>query len=123
MKWHVFPEGRMCSIRRALLLWLLPVFVLVGAVSAGLSYWTYCRMVATFMDDQMQQLAQAVAGSDAVQPPRQSVERVFKWGGYVVQAYGADGKLLATTLPELKLPLQADQGFHDVLHEGRAWRV
>ena len=34
MKLHVFPSGPMCSIRRALLLWLVPLFLGVGAMGA-----------------------------------------------------------------------------------------
>jgi signal transduction histidine kinase len=110
-------------MRRALLLWLLPLFVLVAALSAGLSYWSYCRMVDTFMDDQMQQLAQAIAGSEAVHPPGQTRERVLRWGGYVVQWHDAAGAVLGTTYPELQVPLQAGAGFHDVSSGGQAWRA
>ena len=123
MKFQVFPKGPMCSIRRALLLWLVPVFLAVGVSAAAISYYTYCEMVSAFMDDQMEQLAVAVAASDTVRPVQQNAERVFKWGGYVVQTYGADGKLLATSYPELKAPLQAGSGFSDLEQEGRTWRV
>ncbi len=53
---RVFPAGRLCSLRGVLMMWLLPAFVLVGAVSAAGAYWTYKSMVSTFMDDQMQLL-------------------------------------------------------------------
>ena len=122
-KWNVFPQGPMCSIRRALMLWLVPAFLVVGATAAGLSYWTYCEMVSTFMDDQMEQLAHASAATDNMRPPQQSADRVFKWGGYVVQTYGSDGKLLVTSWPELTAPLQAKSGFHDLEHQGSSWRA
>ena len=57
----VFPAGRLCSLHGVLMMWLLPAFVLVGAVSAAGAYWTYTRMVGTFMDDQMQLLADSQA--------------------------------------------------------------
>lgn len=123
IKWHVFPKGPMCSIRRALMLWLVPVFLVVGATAAAVSYWTYCEMVSTFMDDQMEQLAHAFSASSTLQPPRQTHERVFKWGGYVVQTFGADGRLQVTSYPELALPLQAGRGFVDAEHGGRSWRT
>lgn len=123
MRWHFFPKGPMCSIRRALMLWLVPVFLLVGAVAAAVSYLTYCRMVETFMDDQMEQLAHAVVGSDHIQSPLQTSERVFKWGGYVVQAYRADGRLQNTTWPELTAPLQPGSGFRDFEYLGHHWRA
>src|SRR5205085_1526972 len=112
MKWHVFPQGSLCSIRRALMLWLVPVFLVVGATSAGLAYWSYCAMVSGFMDDQMVQIASAMAGSEEARLPRQTAERVEHWGGFVVQTYGAQGRLVATTYPELAAPLQQDTGFH-----------
>jgi hypothetical protein len=68
MKWNVFPAGRMCSLRRALLLWLVPLFLVVGCAAAALAWWSYARMVGGFMDDQMQQLASAVAANPGVQP-------------------------------------------------------
>jgi two-component system OmpR family sensor kinase len=123
MKIHVFPKGPMCSIRRALLLWLVPVFLAVGATAAAVSYYTYCEMVSGFMDDQMQQMAVAVAGSESVRPPRQNAERVFHWGGYVVQTFASDGKPQASSYPELTLPMQAGSGFADIEHEGRSWRA
>jgi signal transduction histidine kinase len=75
------------------------------------------------MDEQMQQLATAVSATESVRPPRQNAERVFKWGGYVVQTFGADGKQLATSYPELTAPLQPGAGFSDLEHEGRSWRA
>lgn len=124
MKIHAFPAGRMCSVRRALMLWLVPLFVLVGVLSAVVSYWTYSHMVAEFMDDQMQQLALSVAAHpDSVQLPPQSSERVHKNGTYVVQVWSPQGMPRTSSLPEVQVPLQAQPGFHDVRHEGRMWRV
>ena len=123
MKLHVFPSGPMCSIRRAMMLWLVPLFLLVGMVGAGISYWSYSRMVSTFMDEQMQQLATALSDNKAIQPMPLNAERVLKWGSYVVQTYDDRGALDKTSWPELRLPLQAEAGFHDVQHDGRSWRV
>ncbi|MDB5911650.1 MAG: putative histidine kinase, classic [Ramlibacter sp.] len=123
MKWHVFPAGRMCSIRRALLLWMLPLFLIVGTLSAACSYWSYSRMVDSFMDDQMQQLAIALSTNQAVQPGRQNADRVLKWGAYVVQTFSRDGSLQVTSWPEAKVPMQPQQGFQDVAQDGRRWRV
>lgn len=124
MKFHVFPEGALCSIRRALMLWLVPLFLVVGAASAAFSYWTYSRMVAAFMDDQMAQLAQSVALQKQHTPPQgQTIERVHKWGNYVVQVWNADGSLLGSSLPELRFGQVPGAGFHDIEFDGRPWRV
>ncbi|HEX7888037.1 MAG TPA: ATP-binding protein [Ramlibacter sp.] len=122
MKWHVFPNGPMCSIRRAMLLWLVPLFLLVAAMSAALSWWTYSRMVSGFMDEQMQQLAQSLAAYPAVQPPQQDAEKVNKWGAYVVQTWAPEGALVSSSWPQLRVPRQAE-GFHDVAHQGSRWRA
>ena len=66
MMFHVFPAGRLCSLRRALLVWLLPVFLLVGAASAGFAYWSYQRMASAFMDNQMELLAESIAAQEQV---------------------------------------------------------
>jgi two-component system, OmpR family, sensor kinase len=121
---NVFPSGTMCSLRRALLLWLIPLFLVVGAASAAFSYLTYRQMVSEFMDDQMQQLASAIAAHDEfVIQPAQSAERIHKWGTYVTQVFGPDGKLQLTSWPELNAPLQEQAGFHDVRLDGTHWRV
>ena len=123
MKWHVFPTGPMCSLRRALMLWLLPLFLVVGAGSAAVSYWSYCKMVDMFLDDQMQQLAEALTTNEMPQPARMTGERVHKWGAYVVQTWAPDGALQVTSYPELHVPLLEGKGFHDVSSDERSWRV
>jgi two-component system, OmpR family, sensor kinase len=124
VSFHVFPSGRMCSLRRALLMWLVPLFVLVGVTSAAFSYWSHGRMVNAFMDDQMQQLGDSIAvNGKQVVPPPPSAERVHKWGTYVVQVFTPDGKLQGSSWPQLEAALQQDPGFHDVDLQGTQWRA
>jgi two-component system, OmpR family, sensor kinase len=123
-RFHVFPTGPMCSLRRVLLMWLVPLFLLVGAASAAFSYWSYSNMVGEFMDSQMEQLAQANAlQEEHVMPPAPTAERVHKWGSYVVQIYSADGKLQVSSWPELSANLQDRPGFHDLRLGATSWRV
>ena len=122
-RFHVFPAGPMCSVQRALLLWLVPLFLLVGAASAVFSYWSYNRMVGEFMDGQMEQLGQAIAvHGEFVVPTGQSRERIHKWGTYVTQVYAPDGSLQASSWAQLNPGLQAP-GFHDLRLDGARWRV
>ena len=123
MKWHVFPDGPMCSLRRALMLWLVPLFLLVGVLGAVASYWSYSMMVSTFMDEQMQQLATALGDNPSVQPARLNAEKVDKWGAYVVQVYDAKGTMQITSWSDVHVPLQPEGGFHEVRQDGRSWRV
>ena len=121
---RVFPQGRMCSLRRALLLWLVPLFLLVGVASACFSYYSHGRMVNEFMDTQMEQLGESLSGrqGDSMPPPL-TQERVEKWGSYIVQAWEPNGKLAKTTWPQLAAPLQPASGFTDIAAGGFSWRV
>jgi signal transduction histidine kinase len=121
---HVFPLGRMCSLRRALLLWLVPLFLLVGITSAAFSYFSHGRMVNEFMDTQMEQLGVSLAGHDGgLMPPPLSEERVEKWGMYIVQVWDSHGNLLRTSWPQLSAPLQNTTGFSDIVAADKEWRV
>jgi two-component system, OmpR family, sensor kinase len=121
---QVFPEGRMCSLKRVLLMWLVPLFLIVGAASAAFSYLSYRGMVREFMDSQMEQIGQSIAVQDEpVLPPSPSDERLHKWGAYVVQVYGADGRLLASTYSKLAAARQQRPGFDDLKVDDATWRV
>jgi two-component system, OmpR family, sensor kinase len=123
-RFHVFPQGLMCSLRRALLLWLVPMFLVVGGLSAALSYWSYANMVREFMDDQMQQLAGSLSDNKGhLMPPLTNAERVHKWGMYVVQVWGLDGQLQQTTWADAHVALQPTKGFADVSDDETGWRV
>ena len=123
-RFHVFPSGRMCSLRRVLLMWLVPLFLIVGATSAVVSYWSYRGMVAEFMDSQMQALGDSFAAQEEhTLPPAPSAERVHKWGMYVIQVYDANGALTASSWPQLAGAFQQQPGFADVNADGQHWRV
>lgn len=121
---HIFPPGPMCSLRRALLLWLVPLFLLVGAGSAVVSYWTSSRMVDSLLDGQMRQFGETLAASHilAAALPRTD-EPVDASGTYVVQVYDAHGRLLESPPEALPAVLPARPGFEDVRLRGRDWRV
>ena len=116
-------NGPLCSLRRALLLWLVPLFLAVGCASAAFAYWSNARMVNAFMDDQMQQLAAAMAANQGVHPAAQSAERVHNWGAYVVQVYGADGRLRATSFAQLALGMSQAAGLPRRRRGRHRWRV
>ncbi len=123
---NVFPAGRMCSLRRVLLMWLVPLFLVVGAASAAFSYWSYTHMVAEFMDNQMEQLGKSIALQEGrLMPPATNADRIHKWGDYVVQVYSADGRLLNSSWPQLGAqPMRGNEaGFHDARIGDAGWRV
>ena len=121
---HILSSGPMCSLRRALLFWLVPLFLVVGAASACFSYWTYNRMVASFMDEQMQQLGDSLAArEDRIALPPVQPERVHKWGSYIAQVWTRDGQLESASMNGIGAPMARSPGFHDVTVDGRHWRV
>ncbi|HSI54083.1 MAG: sensor histidine kinase [Ramlibacter sp.] len=126
-RFNVFPEGRMCSLRRVLLMWLVPLFIIVGAASCAFSYWSYTHMVAEFMDNQMEQLGKSIAMQQGkLMPPPTNADRIHKWGDYVVQVYSADGQLQHSSWPQLGTqPLRAKDGggFHNARIGDATWRV
>ena len=115
------------SMRGKLLLWLVSLHLVAAAVVGWCAYAGYGRMVHTFMDDQMQLLADSYTGRQSA-PVLQPVESddVFKWGAFLVQAWSPDGRLLASSWPQSTVPLQATPGWHDVSTGPRdfdTWRV
>ncbi|MDP3169871.1 MAG: ATP-binding protein [Polaromonas sp.] len=121
---HVFPSGPLCSLRRALLVWLLPVFVLVGGASAGVAYWSYNQMVSTFMDNQMELLAESLRVQEGdIMVPELTAERVHEWGSYVVQVFEADGSLKKSSWPELQVGVLPQGGFHNIRAADSGWYV
>lgn len=120
---RILSAGPMCSLQRALMYWLVPLFLLVGAASAAVSYWTYNRMVASFMDDQMQQLGESIAAHGELVLPPVAPERVHSWGSYIVQVWNAGGGLEASTLAGLAAPAPSTGGFRDARFGGHDWRI
>jgi two-component system, OmpR family, sensor kinase len=121
---HVIPGGRMCSLRRALLLWLIPLFIVVGIASAAFAYFSHGRMVNEFMDTQMEQLGSSLTGQGSeLMPPPMTEERVVQWGMYVVQVWDAQGRLLRSNWRQVDAPLQQGTGFADITASGQSWRV
>lgn len=121
---RLFRAGPMCSLRRTLLLWLVPMFVLVGGASAAFSYWNFSRMADGFFDDQMRQVGDAVAANDApMLLPAQPGGRIHRDGVFVTQVFGAGGTLQASSWPALEAPLAPRTGFGDLHAGGRSWRV
>jgi two-component system OmpR family sensor kinase len=116
-----------CSLRGKLLLWLVSLHLIAAGAAAWTSYMSYGRMVHTFMDDQMQLLANSYAANDST-PDLQPLadQSVFKWGAFIVQIWSPDGRLLASSWPKLAVPLQAEPGLRDVRTGTRhddVWRV
>lgn len=116
------------SLRSQLLVWLVALHLVAIAATAWFSYLAYGTLVNNFMDDQMRLVAESHATHRRA-PPLQRVtrEEALRRGAFVVQVWTSDGSaLLATTGPELAVPLQQAAGFSEVRTgstEDDRWRV
>jgi two-component system, OmpR family, sensor kinase len=112
------------SLRKQLLVWLVPMFLVVAIIASVCTYSMFGSMVRWFMDSQMQVLADSHS-AETLGPPnlRPLTEHHVGKGGLVVQIWDAQGRLLTTSYPPLGVPLQAGNGFHDIQFGTRHWRV
>ncbi|GAB2544311.1 ATP-binding protein [Rhodanobacter koreensis] len=118
----------MTSLRRQLLAWLIPPYLLVAAVWLGVSYHQYEINISAFMDGQMHALANTYAHQSPVLAERSAVrpldeQHVQHDGTPIVQLWKDDGRLLVSSWSIPSLALQPSEGFHAVDAEGRHWRV
>jgi two-component system, OmpR family, sensor kinase len=112
------------SLRKQLLVWLVPMFLVVAIIASVCTYSMFGSMVRWFMDSQMQVLADSHS-AETLGPPnlRPLTDHHVGKGGLVVQIWDAQGRLLTTSYPPLGVPLQAGNGFHDIQFGTRHWRV
>ena len=114
----------MKSLRKHLLVWLVPVFLAAAVIATVCTYYMFGSMVSWFMDSQMQGLADSHS-VETLGPPtlRPMTEHHIEKGGVIVQIWDGQGRLLTSSYPALAVPLQAADGFHDVKAGGQRWRV
>lgn len=114
----------MKSIRKHLLVWLVPVFIAAAVIASVWTYYMYGSMVGMFMDGQMRVFADSHA-EETLGPPtlRQLSEYSVQEGALVVQIWDGQGGLLTSSYPALEVPLQATDGYADVSADSQRWRV
>lgn len=114
----------MKSLRKHLLLWLVPVFLAAAVISVVCSYYMFGSMVSWFMDNQMQVLAESHT-VETIGPPtlRPVTEHYVEKGATIVQIWDGQGGLLTSSYPALTAPLQAKDGFKEVEIGSRRWRI
>jgi two-component system, OmpR family, sensor kinase len=112
------------SLRKHLLVWLIPIFVAAAVIAAVWTYYMFGSMVSWFMDSQMSVLADSHA-AETFGPPtlrpltRHNVEK----GALVVQIWDGQGSLLTSSYPSLAAPLQKADGFNDLRIGSHRWRI
>jgi two-component system OmpR family sensor kinase len=114
----------MKSLRKHLLVWLLPVFLVAAVVATVWTYYMFGNMVSMFMDNQMSVLADSHAAETLTLPTlRQLTDHEVSKGSLIVQIWDGQGRLLTTSYPPLVVPRRPVNGFEDVQFGTRHWRV
>src|ERR687896_1144054 len=104
----------MTSLRKQLLVWIVPVFLTAAAIAAVCNYFVFGNMVRFFMDNQLRVMADSHAAAASETPVlRPLTAHNVEKGDMIVQIWDKDGQLLTSSLPDLKMPLQAADGFYD----------
>jgi two-component system OmpR family sensor kinase len=112
------------SLRKHLLVWLIPVFLAAAVIATVWTYYMFGSMVSMFMDSQMSVLADSHA-TETIGPPtlRPLTDHHVQKGGLIVQIWDGQGSLLTSSYPSLAAPLQKADGFNDLRIGSQRWRV
>lgn len=113
------------SLRKQLMTWLMPLYVVSAIVAATVTYYAYGNVVSFFMDNQLRLFADSHSGASSSAPTLRPLTRhnVVEKGDMFVQIWDRNHRLVATSWPELDLQRQPSQGFHDVTIGDSRWRV
>ena len=115
----------MSSLRKQLMIWLLPMYALAAFVACGITYHMYGSMVSFFMDNQLRVFADSHAVASGPTPAFRplTAHSVVDKGDMIVQIWDRTHRLVTTSWPELALQRQSTQGFHDITIGDSRWRV
>ncbi len=118
----------MTSIRRRLLAWLLAGLAAVTLLATIATYYGTKREVGELFDLQLKQLAYSTRIDDllrgrAPSPEPRDGARAAGVAQIVTQIWDRSGVLLYWTQPGGGLRVPATEGYTNVMHDGREWRV
>ncbi|MBS0231864.1 MAG: two-component sensor histidine kinase [Proteobacteria bacterium] len=110
------------SLRRSTLLWMTGLLSAVGLVTMLIAFWFVYREAAEFLDGQLRQIAlnagPGMVGADAPGSPDEDPEDQF-----AITIWGADGRVVHASLPNVQIPRQRQSGYANVRAVGDLWRV
>ena len=114
----------MTSLRKHLLVWLIPIFAAAAVIATVWTYTMFGNMVSLFMDNQLRVLADSQA-QPTIGPPnlRPLTEHSVGKGAMFVQIWDEQGRLLTSSYPAIAVPLQKVSGFENVRLADLTWRV
>ncbi len=116
------------SLRRRLLLWLLPATFLVGVLASVGTYWGILIELDFLLDDQMRYIAEHVSADNAGHvvvinaDDRQKQANDDSEEHVLLQVWRA-GQLIFTTDATLQPPPPTVAGLHDVLIDEKMWHT
>jgi signal transduction histidine kinase len=113
------PGGAVKSLRRRLLVALWIAVCIVGALSAGIAYLQVSQQARGLLDNQLEQVAQLVAGRG---PPSERAA-VDEDSDIEVGTWQPDGTLQYASSPLLKRPRATAPGFSDVILGAEPYRL
>ena len=114
----------MTSLRKHLLVWLVPIFAAAAVIATVWTYYMFGNMTSWYMDSQLRVLADSHA-QETLGPPtlRPLTDHEVEKGGAIVQIWDGQGGLLTSSYPALAVPLRKADGFEDVRLGSQRWRV
>ncbi len=119
----------MNSLRRRLLLWLLPATFLAGVLASLGTYWGATFVLSDLLNDQMRYIAEIVSVSGGGQvtladsaKQKRHVED-DQADEVLLQVWDKQGRLTYTTNPSLQLPPPHQTGLRDVNMGNQTWHT
>lgn len=118
----------MGSLRRRLLLWLLPATFLAGVLASAGTYWGAFIELGDLLNGQMRYIAEHTNAADGdrvplVDPGKHKPHVSDDKADEVLMQVWRSGKLDFTTNPALTLPPPLGDGLHDVVFNGQTWHT
>lgn len=115
----------MSSLRKQLVVWLLPLYAVAAIVACTVTYYMYGSMVSFFMDNQLRLFADSHAASSGSVPVLKplTAHNVVDKGDMMVQVWDRNHRLVTSSFPDLALERQTRQGFSDITIGDSRWRV
>jgi signal transduction histidine kinase len=117
----------MSSLRRQLLVWLLPSTLLAGALASAGAYWGAAEELAALLDEQLRYVAEHVtldSGRVSVDMTNVYSQRLRdeRADEVLVEVWQGQQRHF-TSNPALRLPAPAGKGFSDVAFAGQTWHT
>jgi two-component system OmpR family sensor kinase len=114
----------MSSLRKQLMVWLLPLYAAAAIVACTVTYYMYGSLVSYFMDNQLRLFAESHAGASGPVPALKPLtDHDVHKGNMVVQIWDRRHRLVTSSYPDLALERLGTPGFSDVTIGETRWRV